>query len=374
MIALNDLNRQYERIQTEINQAVSGVLAHGKYIMGPEVTLLEQRLAEYVGSRHAVTCGSGTDALLMTLMAWGIGPGDAVFTTPFTFIATAETARLLGAVPVFVDIDPATFNLNAELLEPAIQKAKNKGLTPRAVIPVDLFGLPADYARILAVANQYGLLVLEDAAQSFGAVYSGKRAGHLCNAAATSFFPSKPLGCYGDGGAVFTDDSDLYEKLKSIRVHGQGASKYDNIRLGINGRLDAIQAAVLLVKLGVLDSELAMRQSAAERYTNGLERAVVTPRIPEHCRSSWAQYSVLAKDGKERGEMQDRLLSKGIQSAIYYPKPLHLQGVFSDLGYVPGDMPVAEEISSRIFSLPMHPYLNSEEIDAVILALKSASK
>jgi dTDP-4-amino-4,6-dideoxygalactose transaminase len=310
----------------------------------------------------------------MTLMAWGIGPGDAVFTTPFTFIATAETARLLGAVPVFVDIDPATFNLNAELLEPAIQKAKNKGLTPRAVIPVDLFGLPADYARILAVANQYGLLVLEDAAQSFGAVYSGKRAGHLCNAAATSFFPSKPLGCYGDGGAVFTDDSDLYEKLKSIRVHGQGASKYDNIRLGINGRLDAIQAAVLLVKLGVLDSELAMRQSAAERYTNGLERAVVTPRIPEHCRSSWAQYSVLAKDGKERGEMQDRLLSKGIQSANYYPKPLHLQRVFSDLGYVPGDMPVAEEISSRIFSLPMHPYLNSEEIDAVILALKSASK
>lgn len=372
MIEFIDLAAQYRCLQNEIEYSIQSVLKHGKYIMGPEVKELEKKLSEYAGVKHAISCSNGTDALLMPLMAWGIGSGDNVFTTPFTFIATAEVISLLGATPVFVDIDPDTYNIDPQKLEEAIIKILTEGeLKPRAVIPVDLFGLPAEYDAIKKIAQQYHIKVLEDAAQSFGCVYKGQKGGSFGDAAATSFFPAKPLGCYGDGGAVLTNDDELAERLSSIRVHGQGRDKYENIRIGINGRLDTLQAAILLAKLTVFDEELQARNRIATQYTSGLKEILKTPFVPRESVSSWAQYSVMARDSSERDGLRDMLKIKGVPTQVYYPKPLHLQQAFVSLGYKEGDFPVSESASKRIFSLPMHPYLENEIIEDIIKNIKS---
>ena len=372
-LAFVDLKAQQQKIYGQILEKIQGVLAHGQYILGPEINELEERLATYAGVRHAITCSSGTDALLMALMAKGMGPGDAIFTTPFTFIATAEVIQLLGATPVFVDIDPRTYNLDPESLKDALinseKKSQTAGLKPRGLIAVDLFGQPADYAQINALARKWGLFVVEDAAQSFGATYQGRRAGALAEVAATSFFPAKPLGCYGDGGAVFTDDDDLAAILKSIRNHGQGTDRYDNVRLGINGRLDTLQAAVLLPKLAIFDQELVARQEVARRYHEGLKDLVKVPVVAPGCSSAWAQYSV---ESEARAVIQARLAAAGVPTAIYYPKPLHLQGAFQGLGYVPGDFPVSEAAAAGIFSLPMHPYLEQADQERIIGIIQDA--
>ncbi len=373
-----DLAAQQRLIAEKLNANIAKVLAHGQYINGPEVRELENALAVYVGVRHAVGCASGTDALLMALMALEIGPGDAVFTTPFTFIATAEVISLLGAMPVFVDIDPVTFNIDPAKLVLAIQAVKSNDptlhpfpltpnsspLTARCVIPVDLFGLPADYDEICAVAARHDLLVIEDAAQSFGGEYKGKKACAFGKIACTSFFPAKPLGCYGDGGMCFTDDDRLVELLRSIRVHGQGDNKYDNVRIGINGRLDTLQAAILLAKFEIFPKETGLRQAVATRYTELLpphSSRLTPPAVPGDSKSAWAQYSLLARDGAERTFLMAKLKEAGIPTAIYYPKPLHRQTAFAGLGYQGGDFPVSDDCARRIFSLPMHPYLAAED-------------
>jgi dTDP-4-amino-4,6-dideoxygalactose transaminase len=367
-----DLKSQQRRISAALTENIQRVLAHGQYVMGPEVRELETRLAAYVGVKHAIACSSGTDALLMPLMAYGVGPGDAVFTTPFTFIATAEVIRLCGATPVFVDIDSKTFNLDPEALAEAVGRlGQNPGtahLKPKGIIPVDLFGQPADYDRIHAIAQEHGLFVLEDAAQSFGATYKGRRAGALAETAATSFFPAKPLGCYGDGGAVFTDDDDLAEVLCSIRVHGQGKERYEHVRIGLNGRLDTLQAAVLLAKLDIFDQEVTARQRVARRYSEALNSLVEVPFVDPDCTSVWAQYSVLSES---RELLLQKLQEAQIPTAIYYPLPLHLQKAFAHLGYKPGDFPVSESASRRIFSLPMHPYLEQADQERIIRVLVS---
>ncbi len=369
-----DLAAQQRRISKELNANIARVLAHGQYINGPEVRELESALAAYVGAKHAVGCASGTDALLMALMALDIGPGDAVLTSPFTFFATAEVISLVGATPVFVDIDPATFNIDPVKLEKAVE-AVEKGdptlhllpdtaggkLRPRAVIPVDLFGLPADYDAIEAIAARRNLPVIEDAAQSFGGVYKGRKSCSFGRIACTSFFPAKPLGCYGDGGMCFTEDDRLAERLRSIRVHGQGSDKYENIRIGINGRLDTLQAAILLAKFAIFPEELELRQQVARLYNELLAGKATIPQVPKGYRSAWAQYSILVEDGAERSARIAKLKEAGIPTAIYYPKPLHLQTAFTDLGYKKGDFPVSEDCARRIFSLPMHPYLTAED-------------
>jgi UDP-2-acetamido-2-deoxy-ribo-hexuluronate aminotransferase len=340
--------------------------------MGPEVTELESRLASYVGSRHCVSCSSGTDALLMPLLAKGVGPGDAVLTTPFTFVATAEVISLAGATPIFVDVLPDTFNMDPDLVGYAVDDAVQRGLKPKALIPVDLFGLPADYDHLQAVADAYRIWILEDAAQSFGGSFKGRRAGSFGLVGATSFFPAKPLGCYGDGGAIFTDDDDLDMLLRSIRVHGSGVDKYSNDRIGINGRLDSIQAAVLLEKLTIFDDELEARQRIADLYSERLQGRLSVPRIPQHYRSAWAQYSVLAASPAEREELMQRLQKEGIPTMIYYKIPLHLQKAYDFLDYRAGDFPLSEELSSRIFSLPMHPYLKEDEVEHICSVLLRA--
>lgn len=373
-----DLVMQQERIREKIDRNIRAVLEHGQYIMGPEVSELEDRLSAYARVRHAVACSSGTDALLLSLMAFGVGPGDAIFTTPFTFIATAEVIRLLGATPVFVDIDPGTFNVNAQNLEKAIAAVKsNDGaihllparhgsapfLTPRGIIPVDLFGLPADYQAINGIARKHGLFVIGDAAQSFGAECDGRKACSLADIACTSFFPAKPLGCYGDGGMCFTDDDEKAGVIRSLLVHGKGADKYDNVRIGINGRLDTFQAAILNAKFDIFPEEIEMRDRAARRYTELLGRGaqVVPPFVPAGMRSVWAQYSVLSRDGNHRSLLQKKLQDNKIPTAVYYPRPLHLQKAFASLGYKTGDFPVSEDTAGRIFSLPMHPYLSEQD-------------
>jgi len=360
-----DLAAQQRKILPAIEKNIKTVLKHGKYIMGPEVGRLEKKLADFVQVRHAITCASGTDALLMALMAYGIGPGDAVFTSPFTFVATAEVISLLGATPVFIDIDPDSFNISCKKLEHSVQSViKSKGLTPKAVIPVDLFGLPCDYDQINKLALKYDLLVIEDAAQSFGAEYKNRKAGSLGNLGCTSFFPAKPLGCYGDGGAVFTDSHDIAQQLSSIRIHGKGKDKYDNVRIGLNARMDTLQAAILLPKLEIFFWELKARQQKAQNYSELLSRAKINLQLPKffpESKSSWAQYSILAKDENMRHVIQQSFSKKNIPWAVYYPAPLHLQAAFSYLGYKKGDFPVAEDCSARIFSIPMHPYLTRKD-------------
>jgi dTDP-4-amino-4,6-dideoxygalactose transaminase len=371
-----DLAAQQKRIRHKIDSNISAILDHGKYIMGPEIQQLEKRLADYAGVKHAIGCASGTDALLMALMAYQVGPGDAIFTSPFTFIATAEVISLLGATPVFVDIDPQTFNIDPAKLDRAVRAVKNNDpsihplpitndhspITPKGIIPVDLFGLPADYSRIENIAKKEDIFVIEDAAQSFGAEIKGTRACAFGNIACTSFFPAKPLGCYGDGGMCFTDDDCLAEIMQSVRVHGKGHHKYDNVRIGVNGRLDTLQAGILLAKFDIFPEEITLRRQVAARYTEllGSHPHLTQPAILHDYKSAWAQYSILAKDSAYRAAVQNKLKEAQIPTAIYYPKPLHLQSAFSDLGYKNGDFPVSEDCSDRIFSLPMHPYLSEE--------------
>ena len=370
-----DLATQQKKIKEKLDSNIQTVLSHGKYIMGPEIKELENRLAEYSGVKHGIACSSGTDALLLALMAYGVGPGDAILTTPFTFIATAEVISLLGAAPVFVDVDPQTFNIDPEHLERTIKAFKNRSTSfplPRnwdamalkGIIGVDLFGLPADYDPIRRIAKENGLFIIEDAAQSFGGQYKGKMACSLGDIGCTSFFPAKPLGGYGDGGMCFTEHENLENTMRSILVHGKGSDKYENVRIGINGRLDTLQAAILHAKFGVFPDEIEKRQRVAKTYTELLSKetsGIVTPHIPQGYRSAWAQYSVLAKDETHRSSIQSKLKDAGIPTAVYYPKPLHLQTAFKDLGYKKGDFPVSEDFSTRIFSLPMHPYLAAED-------------
>jgi dTDP-4-amino-4,6-dideoxygalactose transaminase len=388
-----DLAAQQARIKDQIDANIQAVLSHGKYIMGPEVAEIEKRLSHYVGAKHAVSCASGTDALLMALMALNVGPGDAVFTTPFTFIATAEVIQLLGATPVFVDIDPSTFNIDPNKLEQAIlaitsndpsiyplpdvarKTPADAPLRPKCIIPVDIFGLPADYERIGQIAQTTDLYVIEDAAQSFGAELNGKKACSFGHIAATSFFPAKPLGCYGDGGMCFTEDDQLAEAIRSIRVHGKGTHKYDNTRVGVNGRFDTIQAAILLAKFDIFLEEVQLRGKVAARYSELLaplsaKGVLCTPQIPAEAKPVWAQYSILAATEKNRVALQNTLKTENIPTAVYYPTPLHLQTAFKCLGYQAGDFPVSEDTSKRIFSVPMHPYLTPEEQERIVTVLE----
>jgi len=365
MLPFIDLKYQYSLIRDEIHAGIDRVLESGHYILGAEIAELEKQLAEYAGVKHALACSSGTDALLMALMALGIGPGDAVFTTPFTFFATVETIALVGATPVFADIDEGTYNIDPAKLEEAILKVEREGkLKPKAIIPVDLFGLTADYKAIKPLADAHGLAIIEDACQAFGAVDpSGKRAPSLGTIGCTSFFPAKPLGCYGDGGAVFTDDDDLYDKLYSILVHGRSAEdRYNNVRLGLNARCDTIQAAVLLAKLKLFPGEVEMRQIVADRYRTGLKDVVSVQTIPEGCVSVYAQF---CPRSPKFAEIQAALKAADVPTARYYPIPMHLLGATEYLGYKKGDMPVAEACAADIFALPMHPYLKAEDIDRI---------
>ncbi len=364
-----DLKTQQEKIREEIEQNIKKVLDHGKYIMGPEIEELELTLRNYCGVKHAIGVASGTDALLIPLMAYDIGPGDAIFTTTFTFIATAEVILLLGATPVFVDIDQETFNIDTKKLDEAIEKTAKEGrLKPKGILPVDLFGQSADYDKINEIAKKYNLFVIEDAAQSFGASYKGRKTCSLADVASTSFFPAKPLGAYGDGGMIFTDDDELYKKIISIRVHGSGTDKYKNIRVGLNGRLDTMQAAVLLAKFKIFDEEIKLRQIIAEKYNNALKSSLKVPTVKSHNISAWAQYALLHN---ERDKIIKQLKDDGIPVAIYYPIPLHLQEAFSQLGLKKGDFPISEKYSEEIFSIPFHPYLNTEDQDKIINSIKS---
>ncbi len=365
MLPFIDLKYQYSLIRDEIHAGIDRVLESGHYILGAEIAELEKQLAEYAGVKHALACSSGTDALLMALMALGIGPGDAVFTTPFTFFATVETIALVGATPVFADIDEATYNIDPAKLEEAILKVEREGkLKPKAVIPVDLFGLTADYKAIKPLADAHGLAIIEDACQAFGAVApGGKRAPSLGTIGCTSFFPAKPLGCYGDGGAVFTDDDDLFDKMYSILVHGRSAEdRYNNVRLGLNARCDTIQAAVLLAKLKLFPGEVEMRQVVADRYRAGLKDLVSVQTIPEGCVSVYAQF---CPRSPKFAEIQAALKAADVPTARYYPIPMHLLGATEYLGYKKGDMPVSEACAADIFALPMHPYLKVEDIDRI---------
>lgn len=362
-----DLKAQYSRLRTRINERIHSVLESGAYIMGSEVSELENQLSAYAGVKHCITCANGTDALQLALMARGVGPGDAVFTTPFTFFATAEVIALVGATPVFVDIDELTYNICPRQLEDAIEHCIKEGrLVPKAIIAVDLFGLPADYPALTLLAEKYRLTLIEDAAQGFGGRIGGKMAGSFGDVATTSFFPAKPLGCYGDGGAVFTNDDSMAELIRSLRVHGKGVDKYDNVRIGINSRLDTIQAAILLEKLAVFEEEVTLRNEVASRYHLALEDSFFVPHVPRGSLSSWAQYTVRPKIG-DREQFMSALKAAGIPSAIYYAKSLHRQIAFSDLGDI--SMPVAEKVEAQVFSLPMHPYLSAKDSEKVITTL-----
>lgn len=367
-----DLSKQQKLIRKKINARIESVLDHGQFINGKEVFELEDLLADYVNKKHCISCSSGTDALLIPLMAYGIGPGDAVLTTPFTYIATAEVIALLGATPIFVDIYEKTFNIDPDGIEKAIEFAKDQNLVPKAIIPVDLFGLPARYRLIDKIAKKHNLIVIEDFAQAFGSSIRGKKAGSFGNVSSTSFYPAKPLGCYGDGGAIFTDDTDLAQKMTSIRVHGAGVNKYQNVRVGLNGRLDTIQAAILLEKFNIFEDEIKSRNKIANYYKNNINsNLVMPPFIPENYISSWAQFSVLAKNEKERKRLINKLSKNKIPTAIFYGIPLHLQKVFKSLNYKNNSFPISEKISNKIFSIPMHPYLDTRDQDKVIEILNS---
>jgi len=361
-----DLKIQFSKIEDKITKSINEVLHHGKYIMGPEVEKLENQLSDYVNSKYCVSCSSGTDALLMSLLAINLKPGDAVITTPFTFIATAEVISLLGATPVFVDIDPKTFNINPELIEDTIVDINNNSnINIKAIIPVNIFGLPADYNKILKIVDKYNIHIIEDAAQSFGAKYYDKKSGNLSNLSCTSFFPAKPLGCYGDGGAIFTSDDNIYNKLISLRIHGKGNNKYDNVNIGINGRLDTIQAAILIEKLKIFKEEVLLRQQVADKYSLLLKKYFNTQCIPDNYESAWAQFCLLADTKDERNFILQYLKKYNIPTAIYYPKPLHLQPVFGKNNYNNNSLIESEKISNKIFSIPMHPYLSDDNINQI---------
>ncbi len=361
-----DLKAQYRRIEARIDTRIRRVLEHQRFILGPEVAELEERLAARAGAKHCISCASGTDALLLALLALEIGPADEVITSPFTFFATGEMITLVGTQPVFVDIEPLSYNLDPAKIEAAI--------TPRtkAILPISLYGQPAEMDAINTIATRHGLPVIEDAAQSFGALYRGRHSGNLSTIGCTSFFPSKPLGCYGDGGACFTNDDALAAAMEQLRNHGQ-QGRYRHTRIGINGRLDTLQAAVLLAKLEVFDEELTARAEIADRYTALLQNTVPTPRILPERTSAWAQYTIEVDD---RASVESSLQGAGIPTAVHYPTPLHLQPVYAELarekGWHAGSFPVAEHAADRVLSLPMHPYLEPRQIEEVAEALKVA--
>ena len=363
-----DLAAQQARLRTEIDAAIARVLDHGQYILGPEVREFEEELSAFTGAGHVISCANGTDALTLVHLAEEIGPGDAVLAPSMTFVATVEPTLLCGATPVYVDIDPHTFNISPAGLEDAYTRAMTAGLRPRLIIPVDLYGLPADYDAIMEFAETCGLTVVADAAQSMGAWREDIRAGAMGHYTCTSFFPAKPLGCYGDGGAVLTNDAEAAERLRSIRYHGKGRDKYDNVRIGLNSRLDTLQAAILREKLRILDDEIEARERVAQRYTALLDGAVETPTIPNSTRSAWAQYTIMID---RRDELQAALKAQGIPSAVYYPNPLHRQSAYGH-GLVSGEgLPMTDRAARRILSLPMHPYLEEEVQDRIVSAIRS---
>ncbi|XPV76065.1 MAG: DegT/DnrJ/EryC1/StrS family aminotransferase [Desulfovibrio sp.] len=370
-----DLKAQYARIEQTIQDNIKKVLDHGQYVMGAEIKELEEKLAEYCGTKYAVACASGTDALTMSLLALGIGRGDAVFTSAFTFFATGETIAMIGATPIFVDVDPRTMNMDCEKLQEAIDKVKAEGkLKATAIMPVDIFGMPCDYDAMMPIAEAEGLKVIEDAAQAFGADFKGKRCCSYGEIGCTSFFPAKPLGCYGDGGMCFTDDEKLYELLLSVRVHGQGKDKYENVRFGVTGRMDTMQAAILLPKFDLFPEELEKRNEIAAYYNErlGVSEEMAVPFIPEGLKSCWAQYTLIAKDEATQEKLVKALQDASIPVARYYPLPLHMQKAFDYLEYKPEDLPVTYELSKTVFSLPMHPYLTKEMQDTICDTLLNA--
>ena len=366
-----DVAAQRRRLGRAIDEAVARVLGHCQFILGPEVRAFEADLAAFCGARHAIGCASGTDALLMVLMAKAIGPGDGVICPDFTFTATAEVVALVGATPVFADVEETSFNLSAESLARAVATARKLGLRPRAVIPVDLFGQPADHDAIAAVADAEHLFVLDDAAQAFGATYKNRRLGALAPVTATSFFPAKPLGCYGDGGAVLTDDDELADIMRSLRVHGEGRDKYDCVRIGINGRLDTIQAAVLIEKLRIFPEEIAARERIARRYSAELAEVATIPRLARGSTSVWAQYTIRLAPGR-RDALSAALKTQGIPSAVYYHTPLHRQAAYGHFPLVDGGAPVSERLAEEVISLPMHAYLDEATQDRIIEAVRGA--
>jgi UDP-2-acetamido-2-deoxy-ribo-hexuluronate aminotransferase len=377
MIPFIDLAAQQERIKPQLEAAIAGVLAHGKYIMGPEVKELETAMCEFTGSKHCISMSNGTDALVAAYMALGVGPGDAVITTPFTFFATIEAIQILGATPVFADIDPQTFNICPNDIERAIKQVQSENkLKLKGICPVDLFGLCADYSAINQLAQQHGLFVLQDAAQAFGATQEDRKAPSHGTIGTASFFPAKPLGCYGDGGAVFTDDDGHAELLRSIRVHGKGVDKYDNVRVGQNCRLDTIQAAILLEKLRIYPSELDARQAVAANYAKHLtainerlDQPVVIPQIPDNNISAWAQYTIRVND---REAIMASLKDAGIPSVVYYRAPAHLLGACSSLGHAVGDFPHSELAAKQVMSLPFHPYLTEAVIEKIVASIEQS--
>ena len=367
-----DLQKQYQVLKKDMDAEIQQVLTQANFISGSQVSELEEMLADYVGVKHCVTCANGTDALSLALMVWNIGPGDAVFVPDFTFFSTGEVVAARGAVPIFVDVDADSFNMDAASLERAVLKVQEEGrLKPRVVAPVDLFGCPADYDQLLPIARKYNLLVLEDGAQGFGGNLHGKKNCSFGDISTTSFFPAKPLGCYGDGGAVFTDNDEWAQLLKSYRIHGKGENKYDNVRIGLNSRLDTLQAAILKVKLKAFAGyELANVNAAADKYTARLKDIVKVPKIPEGYYSSWAQYTIQLKDEEQRNDLQDYLKGKNIPSMIYYPKAMHRQEAFADLDTQKTGLETTEALCRTVLSLPLHPYMEDAEIAEVCDAVE----
>lgn len=371
-----DLKKQYQTLKPQLDEAIGKVLADCNFISGKQVEELEKSLTQYVDVPHCVTCGNGTDALTMALKVWGVQAGDAVFVPDFTFFASAETIAFEGATPIFVDVEEDTFNIDPAKLEEAIERIlQEKTFTPKGIVAVDLFGLPANYARLEEIAKKYNLFLLEDGAQGFGGTFQGRKVGSFGDLATTSFFPAKPLGCYGDGGAIFSHSSDVTEFLRSLRVHGKGSYKYDNVRIGWNSRLDTLQAAILQVKLKAFEEyELQAVNRVAKLYTDRLDKLVKTPIVPEGFTSSWAQYTITLENREQRDSLQQALKEQGIPTMIYYPIPLHKQKAFSGLTGQLDDFPVTEKLCDCVLSLPMHPYLQVDEIDIVCSAIQKFLK
>ncbi len=375
-IKFRDLGRQYQALKNEIDQAVLNVMSTVQFIGGPQVSDLEEQLAVYSGVKHCITCANGTDALQLALMALGVGPGDAVFIPDFTFFATGEIIPSVGATPVFVDVDSKTFNMDSDSLRKAVQAIIDDGrLRPAAVIPVDLFGLPADYPRIMKIAEEYDLLVIEDAAQSFGGAIGDKRCCSFGHIATTSFFPAKPLGCYGDGGAIFTNNDDTASLINSLKVHGKGKHKYENVRIGMNSRLDTLQAGILMVKLrAFVDYELQAMEMVHEQYSQALARFVDVPFIPDGYSTCNAQYTIKVSNEGERDSLREHLQKQGIPTMVYYPIPMHQQQAFSEIGLAPVSLEKTAELCGTVLSLPIHPYLMQHEIDLVVSAVEAGIK
>jgi UDP-2-acetamido-2-deoxy-ribo-hexuluronate aminotransferase len=368
-IPFTGLEQQKSRIRARIDARIAAVIDHGQFIMGPEVKQFEEELSNYCGARHSITVANGTDALQIALMTAGIGRGDAVLVPSFTYTATAEVIIVLGAEPVFVDVIEGSFNLDPADLDRALQEAKTRGLNPKAIIGVDLFGLPADWTAINAFANAHGLLAIADAAQSFGAkAADGLSVGTMAQITTTSFFPAKPLGCYGDGGAIFVEDEELAQEIRSIRVHGQGKAKYETVRIGVNSRLDTLQAAILLEKIAIFKEETVNRNALADRYSEALRGIVVVPEKPANTLSAWAQYTIRVPD---RDAFQSRLSEQGVPTAVYYPLPMHLQPAYVRYGRGKNSLPVSEMLSQQVLSLPMNPYWTESDVDAVVEAIRS---